>query len=114
MNRLNITLILLMMNLVGCAGTKGDMRVKAVFLSPDATIELTDIEGLNMGELYAYDFRMRPKIGKYETRYTSRDAVKLAEKIELKWKLSGSEHTEIYEQVITRPKNIPEIIPRGA
>lgn len=114
MNRLYI-IILLMNWSVGCIANQVDHQVMVVFQSTDVTIDLTDINGLNMGELYGHDFHMRPKnLGKRAKKsYISRNDVKLAEKIKLKWKLSGPENTEIHEQFITRSESIPERIPLG-
>lgn len=116
MNRLNIILILLLTNWsVGCVANQLDRRTMVVFQSTDVTIDLTDIQGLNMGELYGHDFHMRPKnLGKKSKKsYISRDDVKLAKNIKLQWKISGSEYTETHKQFITRPEKIPEHIPRG-
>lgn len=113
MKPIGVILILSCM-LTGCVGAlepeNSFDRVKVCFKSSDVAVDLSGITGLDMGPMYSPESYTPKFVG--DVKYTSYHDVKLAQELVVRWRISDGDQANAFEQVVKRPQDIPETIPR--
>lgn len=100
----------------GCVKTSSTMcnndynQTEVNFKSEGENVDLLGISGLDMGPMYSSESYTPKYVG--DKSYISYHDVKIAQELVVRWRISDGDQANEYEQVLKRPQDIPETIPR--
>ena len=100
----------------GCVKTSSIIRdnnysqTEVAFKSEQENVDILEISGLDMGPMYSPASYTPKYVGRKS--YISYHDVKLAQELVVRWRISDDDPANEFKQVVKRPKDIPETIPR--